>query len=111
MAHRIAYLTALAAFAGILATATAGYANQASGIGKQGVFERFDSNRDGQITREEARNSVKARFARMDANGDGTVTRAERKALRKARRFERMDLNGRNAKRHAATRATSLHSA
>ena len=94
MKNNVVHLTALAAFAGIVLSATAGYANQGAGIGNKSMFERFDRNNDGQVTRAEAREAVAKRFARMDANNDGSVTRSERKAVRKNRRFQRMDLNG-----------------
>ena len=65
------------------------------------MFNRFDANADGQITRDEVKAKAAQRFARMDTNADGTVTRDERKAFRKARRMERqerrfarMDANG-----------------
>ncbi len=65
------------------------------------MFERIDTDKDGQITQADMQAFAAARFARMDANSDGTVTPDERKASRmahresrKADRFARMDANG-----------------
>jgi len=91
MKRSLIHLTALAALAGI-SVATAGHAGQA--LGKNAMFERFDLNTDGLITRDEARTALTDRFARMDADADGVVTRSEQKALRKDQRFRRMDKNG-----------------
>jgi Ca2+-binding EF-hand superfamily protein len=78
--------------------------------GNRGVmmFDRFDNNHDGNVTRKEFRNSHSEDFKRMDLNGGGKVTRGEaRQARRQIRtqdwgkggqgvhhaRFEQMDSN------------------
>ena len=73
------------------------------------MFERFDTNGDGQITREEAEAAAAAHFTEADGNGDGQLSaeeltaaaearRAERESLRRASRIEQMierrDTNG-----------------
>ncbi|MFN3642695.1 MAG: EF-hand domain-containing protein [Gemmobacter sp.] len=42
-----------------------------------GLFERFDANGDGRITREEIANHRAERIAALDADGDGFVSRDE----------------------------------
>lgn len=49
----------------------------------------FDADRDGVLTREEARAAALARFDRVDANKDGTLTVEERQAAREAWRAAR----------------------
>lgn len=109
MKRILTHLTAAAALTGLIAACSAQadqpvVANQDAGKGQpraERMFERFDANQDGQITRDEAKARVAERFERMDANKDGTVTRDERRAARqdrrgdrKARMFARMDANG-----------------
>ena len=69
-------------------------------------FARFDLNRDGRITAEEARAVGTVRFLRLDGNADGAVTRAEMAGAlerwlgraparaRLERVFARLDRNG-----------------
>lgn len=45
--------------------------------GEAASFERFDTNRDGAISREEWTAGETRRFRRIDTNHDGVVTRAE----------------------------------
>ncbi|MBM3501191.1 MAG: hypothetical protein FJX74_21280, partial [Armatimonadetes bacterium] len=64
------------------------------------VFERFDLNRDGKLTKDELPEPVAERIMKADADGDGAVTKEE---LEQARRkmggrfidklFERFDAN------------------
>ncbi len=56
-------------------------------------FDKIDINKDGAITREEARAAHARRFERLDANKDGTVSLEEFQAIAE-RRFARHDLNG-----------------
>ncbi len=56
-------------------------------------FDKIDVNKDGAITREEARAAHARRFQRLDANQDGTVSLEEFQAIAE-RRFARHDLNG-----------------
>lgn len=43
-------------------------------------FEKADANKDGKITRAEAKNMENARFARVDTNKDGAITKEEMRA-------------------------------
>ncbi|HSF48214.1 MAG TPA: EF-hand domain-containing protein [Burkholderiales bacterium] len=46
----------------------------------QNLFERLDKNKDGYVTKEEARNlpaDTKLDFSKLDANNDGRISRAE----------------------------------
>jgi Ca2+-binding EF-hand superfamily protein len=62
-----------------------------------GMFARFggrafaaaDANRDGRVSREEARSGALALFARVDTDRDGTVSMEERRAAREAMRAGR----------------------
>ena len=56
-------------------------------------FDKIDINKDGAITREEARAVHARRFERLDANKDGTISLEEFQAIAE-RRFARHDLNG-----------------
>jgi Ca2+-binding EF-hand superfamily protein len=47
-------------------------------------FETADANRDGRVSREEARSGALALFARVDTDGDGTISMEERRAAREA---------------------------
>jgi Ca2+-binding EF-hand superfamily protein len=52
-------------------------------------FEAADANRDGRVSREEARNGALALFARIDTDRDGTISVDERRAAREAFRGQR----------------------
>lgn len=54
-----------------------------------GMFNQADANRDGRVSREEARSGALALFARMDTNRDGTVSVEERRAAREGMRAQR----------------------
>ena len=69
--------------------------------GPDAMFEAFDLNADGQVTREEVDQFRADRFAEVDTNGDGTVSEAEfvahaqaRAAERAAERFSALDADG-----------------
>lgn len=47
------------------------------------MFSEFDRDNNGQITRNEHRNGVEAKFAELDANGDGALTESELSAGKK----------------------------
>jgi Ca2+-binding EF-hand superfamily protein len=47
-------------------------------------FQAADADRDGRLTRAEARQSALATFDRIDANRDGTISREERREAREA---------------------------
>ena len=47
------------------------------------LFERFDADKDGKLTREELPPGLRARMERMDADEDGAVTLKEMEAMRK----------------------------
>ena len=55
------------------------------------LIERFDTDGDGQVTRQEFDDAHAANFADADANGDGRVTLEEFTAYRERRRAERME--------------------
>jgi acetyl esterase/lipase len=44
-------------------------------------FDRFDSNKDGKVTRDEVPERLRERFDAIDANKDGTITPEEQKAF------------------------------
>ncbi|WP_020592994.1 EF-hand domain-containing protein [Kiloniella laminariae] len=53
-------------------------------------MEMLDSNKDGQITREELQKFEEERFKLMDSDGDGQISFAEMEAEKTAKRAERM---------------------
>jgi len=71
------------------------------GPGIMRMFETFDRDGDGKITREEARSFREERLKAYDANGDGTLDLGEYERLwldamreRMVRRFQMHDRNG-----------------
>jgi hypothetical protein len=48
-----------------------------------GLFNRLDADRDGYVTRDEARDAteLQGRFAELDVNNDGKISRKEMQAL------------------------------
>jgi Ca2+-binding EF-hand superfamily protein len=50
------------------------------------AFERFDGNKDGRVSLQEATEQALTRFDRIDANRDGTISVDERRAAFQARR-------------------------
>ncbi len=54
------------------------------------IFEHFDINEDGQITRDEIGEAAAARFAEADTDGDGLLSLEEMQAAAEARRAERV---------------------
>ena len=79
--------------AGAMAFGLAGTADAAQQPRHGKYFDKIDIDKDGAITREEARAAHARRFERLDANKDGTVTLEEFQAIAE-RRFARHDLNG-----------------
>ena len=89
-----------------LALSSDGIAQPGSGgqFGDRGpgmMFEAFDLNADGQVTREEVDQFRADRFAEIDTNGDGTVSEDEfvahaqaRAAERAVERFNALDADG-----------------
>jgi Ca2+-binding EF-hand superfamily protein len=66
----------------------------------QHMLERFDTNKDGQITREEVEAARKAHFASFDTDKDGALSQGEFRSMMAERLdemakrgFERMDSN------------------
>ena len=55
------------------------------------MFEKHDTNGDGQISEAEFLAHAKEKFTKMDANSDGVVTKEEGKAAKKAKREMRKD--------------------
>ncbi|MCO6460515.1 MAG: hypothetical protein J5I59_03870 [Saprospiraceae bacterium] len=59
----------------------------------QSLFAKLDVNKDGKITREEAKNSnlqvVIKNFDNLDTNKDGSLTNTELKGLRNRSKFEK----------------------
>jgi Ca2+-binding EF-hand superfamily protein len=41
------------------------------------IFDRLDTNRDGKITKDEAKGLIKEHFNQIDRNGDGVITYEE----------------------------------
>lgn len=65
------------------------------------IFEMFDTNGDGEVTRTEIEERAEARFDAADTNGDGTISEAEfvaaaadRARERAAEAFARLDVDG-----------------
>lgn len=52
------------------------------------MFDRLDTNKDGVVSREEAKKAADERFSRLDTNKDGAITEAEVKAAHEQRRAE-----------------------
>jgi len=103
-------LIATAAVIGIASTAVIATAHDrgngpGKGHGPAALFERFDTNGDGTITKAEVEAAAAARFTEADSNGDGVLSaeemtaaaegrRANRRAERIAKRIEMHDANG-----------------
>ncbi len=93
--------------AGIALAATVGVATAERGPGGhhgmrgghgQNMFEMFDLNKDGEITRQEVEDARDVRFGETDTNGDGQISAEEMQAKMMARiekhqqsMFERLD--------------------
>jgi len=102
--QRIALKTGLAVAGVVIATsALAQLAPGDHSGGDRGVkmFERFDADGDGVISKAEAENARASHFAKLDGDGDGAITEAEmiasiqsRVAERAAKKFDRIDANG-----------------
>jgi Ca2+-binding EF-hand superfamily protein len=61
------------------------------GRGSKHLFERMDTNKDGKITRDEARQAGERMFQQMDQDKNGSVTPAEAEAGMKALKAEKME--------------------
>jgi hypothetical protein len=84
------YLFAAAGLLAVPAVALAHGDRDGHHEGKRaGMIERLDTNKDGNLTTEEARAGGDAQLKRLDRNGDGVVTADE-----SPRMFERPDANG-----------------
>lgn len=73
---------------GSIVTTCALLATQAFAHGHGPMFEKFDENKDGKITRTEAHNKVLEQFARADGNKDKVVTDEEARLLHEAKMKE-----------------------
>ncbi len=82
---------AVLGFGLIVAPAAAGWGS-AQGGGDRGarMFERYDTDGDNKIGRQEFEEARTARFATADADGDGGVTMQEFMAYAEARRVDRL---------------------
>lgn len=58
------------------------------------MLTKLDTNRDGQISVDEAMATAKNRFAKADANGDGKISEQEAMAMRQQRRDRMLALRG-----------------
>lgn len=56
------------------------------GTTHRGLFQRFDKNKDGRLTRDEAPARIKSGFDGIDTNGDGQLTRQEFQGTAKQRK-------------------------
>ena len=66
----------------------AGSAASGRTAGSAALFDRLDKNRDGFVTRDEARDAteLQGRFAELDKDNDGKISRSEMRALDNERR-------------------------
>jgi len=69
------------------------------------VFQRFDKNKDGKLTKSEVSASVWQRMSKADTNGDGAVTKDELKKAREKAAAERKAAGGQKAAPGAAGKA------
>jgi Ca2+-binding EF-hand superfamily protein len=72
-----------------------------------GMFERMDANKDGKITKAEARQTSEERFKKVDTNKDNVITREEAKAAHEKMREERAKKHG--DKEHSKHRKGHRH--
>ena len=73
---------------------------------RHGMFEKLDTNGDGQVSEAEHLVHAKERFKAMDANGDGQVSKEEGRAHHEARKAEwKQKREEMKAKKEAATPA------
>lgn len=96
------YVFGIATLIGGLAFVSAQAADEGKG-GKHGTFflERFDADKDGQVSLQEFEDARNHRFEDIDSDGSGGVTleemRAHREKMRQereARRFAKLDADG-----------------
>ncbi|MDF2365680.1 EF-hand domain-containing protein [Sneathiella sp.] len=60
---------------------------------KGGIFERLDTNKDGEITLEEMTAKSTERFSKLDKDGNGTIS-IEEMTVRKQEFFDKLDTDG-----------------
>jgi EF hand len=80
MRTNIALAVALALGCSAALAADKARAPEGAAPAEQSLFERLDKNKDGYVSREEARNlpaDTKLDFSKLDANTDGRISRAE----------------------------------
>ena len=92
------YLTALFVGAAIIGLSASAYAEGGAGEGPKKMFDKkghhermiqkFDENKDGQITKDEFIAESEKRFAEIDTDGDGVLTSEELQKHHEARREE-----------------------
>lgn len=57
----------------------------ARGTGAVNILERFDTNQNGSLSKDEVRGRLANNFEAIDADGDGEITRREMRTFRQAR--------------------------
>ncbi len=82
------------------------------------MFDRFDTNRDGKLSKEEVRNGVDTMFTEMDTNKDGVISKEEMQAHHKAmhdqmrsrmrERWKAADIDGDGALSRAEVEAAGM---
>ncbi|WP_293958832.1 EF-hand domain-containing protein [Sneathiella sp.] len=60
---------------------------------KGGMFERLDTNNDGELTFEEMTAKSTERFSKLDKDGNGTIS-VEEMTIRKKEFFDKLDVDG-----------------
>lgn len=83
----VSLITALVLGAGV-ASADAANAKGDKAGHRHGMFQHLDANKDGKVTKAEAKTVADARFAKLDANKDGAITQEEAKKFHETMRAE-----------------------
>ncbi|MBT7299576.1 MAG: alpha/beta hydrolase fold domain-containing protein [Victivallales bacterium] len=72
---------------------------------RNGMFQRWDKNRDGSLTRDELPERIRGNFGRVDANEDGKITLGEHQAFLRKRAGNRPQQNRMPAQLRGAIQA------
>jgi len=89
----VSLIAALALGAGVASADATKTKGDKAGRG-HGMFQRLDVNKDGKVTKAEAKKVADERFAKLDANNDGAITEAEAKEFRESMRAEHQKKRG-----------------